>query len=322
MFLYTKEAPKGDIRKVYGETLLELGRKDPKLCVVDGDLSTSTKTAMFGKEFPERFFNVGIDEQNLIGVASGLAYDKDRVVFASSFAMFLTGRPWEVIRQHIGYNDLPVKLVATHAGITVGPDGASHQMNEDIAIMRAIPNIRVVVPADIHILKRVLYKAYETPGAFYIRLTREKFPIVYPENVEFELGKGFVLREGKDLTIVAIGLMVSHALDAATILKEKYGLQAEVIDPVSVKPIDTQLLVESAKKTGKVVTIEEHSVIGGLGEAVASELGENYPVPLKRIGIPDVFGESGTAQELLRKFELMPEQLAERIYNWYKNLEG
>jgi transketolase len=318
MFLYTKDAPKGDLRKVYGETLVELGKRDPKMCVVDGDLSTSTKTAMFGKEFPERFFNVGIDEQNLIGVASGLAYDKDRVVFASSFSMFLTGRPWEIIRQHIGYNELPVKLVATHAGITVGPDGASHQMNEDIAIMRAIPNMRVVVPADSNILKKILYKVYETPGPFYVRLTREKFPIVYPENVEFEIGKGHRLREGKDVTLVAIGLMVSHALDAATILEEKYGISAEVIDPVSVKPIDADLLVESARKTSKVVTIEEHSIIGGLGEAVASALGERYPVPLKRIGIPDTYGESGTAQELLRKFELMPEQLAERIYDWLK----
>ena len=318
MFLYTKDAPKGDLRKVYGETLVELGKRDPKMCVVDGDLSTSTKTAMFGKEFPERFFNVGIDEQNLIGVASGLAYDKDRVVFASSFSMFLTGRPWEIIRQHIGYNELPVKLVATHAGITVGPDGASHQMNEDIAIMRAIPNMRVVVPADSNILKKILYKVYETPRPFYVRLTREKFPIVYPEDVEFEIGKGHRLREGKDVTIVAIGLMVSHALDAATILEEKYGISAEVIDPVSVKPIDADLLVESAKKTSKVVTIEEHSIIGGLGEAVASALGERYPVPLKRIGIPDTYGESGTAQELLRKFELMPDQLAERIYSWLK----
>ena len=318
MFLYTKDAPKGDLRKVYGETLVELGKKDPKLCVVDGDLSTSTKTAMFGKEFPERFFNVGIDEQNLIGVASGLAYDKDRVVFASSFSMFLTGRPWEVIRQHIGYNELPVKLVATHAGITVGPDGASHQMNEDIAIMRAIPNMRVVVPADSNILKKILYKAYETPGPFYIRLSREKFPIVYPEDVEFEIGKGFVLREGKDVTIVAIGLMVSHALDTATILEEKYGISAEVIDPVSVKPIDVNLLVESAKKTSKVVTVEEHSTIGGLGEAVASALAESYPVPVKKIGIPDTYGESGSAEELLRRFELMPDQLAERIYNWLK----
>jgi len=186
--------------------------------------------------------------------------------------------------------------------------------------MRAIPNIRVVVPADIHILKKVLYKAHETPGAFYIRLTREKFPIVYPEDVEFELGKGHLLREGKDLTIVAIGLMVSHALDAATILKEKYGIEAEVIDPVSVKPIDGDLLVESARKTKKVVTIEEHSIIGGLGDAVLSVLGERYPVPVKKIGIPDVFGKSGTAQELLRKFELMPDQLAERIYKWLQNL--
>ena len=318
MFLYTKDAPKGDLRKIYGETLVELGKKDPKLCVVDGDLSTSTKTAVFGKEFPERFFNVGIDEQNLIGVASGLAYDKDRVVFASSFSIFLTGRPWEVIRQHIGYNELPVKLVATHAGITVGPDGASHQMNEDIAIMRAIPNMRVVVPADSNILKKMLYKAYETPGPFYIRLSREKFPIVYPENVEFEIGGGFLLREGRDVTIVAVGLMVSHALDTATILEEKYGISAEVIDPVSVKPIDVNLLAESAKKTSKVVTVEEHSIIGGLGEAVASALAESYPVPIKRIGIPDTYGESGTAGELLRKFELMPDQLAERIYNWLK----
>jgi len=318
MFLYTKDAPKGDLRKIYGETLVELGKKDPKLCVVDGDLSTSTKTAVFGKEFPERFFNVGIDEQNLIGVASGLAYDKDRVVFASSFSIFLTGRPWEVIRQHIGYNELPVKLVATHAGITVGPDGASHQMNEDIAIMRAIPNMRVVVPADSNILKKMLYKAYETPGPFYIRLSREKFPIVYPEDVEFEIGGGFLLREGRDVTIVAVGLMVSHALDTATILEEKYGISAEVIDPVSVKPIDVNLLAESAKKTSKVVTVEEHSIIGGLGEAVASALAESYPVSIKRIGIPDTYGESGTAGELLRKFELMPDQLAERIYNWLK----
>ena len=318
MFLYTKDAPKGDLRKIYGETLVELGKKDPKLCVVDGDLSTSTKTAVFGKEFPERFFNVGIDEQNLIGVASGLAYDKDRVVFASSFSIFLTGRPWEVIRQHIGYNELPVKLVATHAGITVGPDGASHQMNEDIAIMRAIPNMRDVVPADSNILKKMLYKAYETPGPFYIRLSREKFPIVYPEDVEFEIGGGFLLREGRDVTIVAVGLMVSHALDTATILEEKYGISAEVIDPVSVKPIDVNLLAESAKKTSKVVTVEEHSIIGGLGEAVASALAESYPVSIKRIGIPDTYGESGTAGELLRKFELMPDQLAERIYNWLK----
>jgi transketolase len=320
MFLYTKDAPKGDLRKVYGETLVHLGEKDPKMCVLDADLSTSTKTAMFGNKFPERFFNVGIDEQNLIGVASGLAYDKDRVVFASSFSMFLTGRAWEIIRQHVGYNELPVKLVATHTGITVGPDGASHQMNEDMAIMRAIPNIRVIVPADSNILKKILYKVYETPGPFYVRLTREKFPIVYPEDVEFEIGKGFVLKEGKDITLVAVGLMVSHALDAATILKEKYGIDAEVIDPVSVKPIDADLIAESAKKTGKVVTIEEHSTIGGLGDAVLEALSTKAPVPTMKIGIPDTYGESGTAQELLRKFELMPDQLAERIYKFLQKV--
>jgi transketolase len=320
MVLYTLSAPKGDLRKVYGETLVELGKRDPKLCVVDGDLSTSTKTALFGKTFPERFFNVGIDEQNLIGVASGLAYDKDRVVFASSFSMFLVGRAWEIIRQHIGYNELPVKLVATHTGITVGPDGASHQMNEDLALMRVIPNMKVVVPSDSNILKKILIKAYEEPGPFYIRLTREKFPIIYSENEEFEIGKGKLLREGKDVTIIAIGLMVSHALDCATILKEKYGIEAEVIDPLSIKPIDKELIVESAKKTGKVITIEEHSIIGGLGDAVLEVLGENFPVPLKKIGIPDTYGESGTAQELLEKFGLMPHQLAERVYEFLKRL--
>ena len=289
-------------RVSYGETLVELGAEHDDFVVLDADLAASTQTGMFQKAYPDRFFDVGIAEQNLMSLAAGIAAT-GRVAFASSFAMFAAGRAYEQIRNSIGYPHLNVKVAASHAGISVGEDGATHQCNEDIALMRSIPGMTVVVPADDVEARAAVRAAYETDGPFYLRLGRLAVPVVNdPKTYRFELGKGVVLREGTDLTIVACGLMVEAALKAADLLADK-GVSAEVINIHTIKPIDDELLRASAAKTGRVLTCEEHSIIGGLGDAVLSALSET-PVPLRKLGVRDEFGYSGPALELLHEFGL------------------
>ncbi len=295
-------AKKVATREAYGDTLMELGEKDPRIVVLDADLSKSTKTAGFGKAYPHRFFNMGIAEADMMGTAAGLA-TCGLIPFASTFAVFATGRVLDQVRNSIAYPSLNVKIAATHAGITVGEDGGSHQSVEDIALMRALPNMTVMVPADARETKKAIEAAVEREGPVYIRLGRSGVPMVSSEEDPFVLGKGSVLREGSDITIIAVGIMVSMALEAADSLSDK-GVQARVINLSTIKPLDSQLITESARATGLVVTAEEHSIIGGLGSAVAEVLGENCPVPLKRIGIQDVFGESGPPELLLEKYKL------------------
>ncbi|MEO2069147.1 MAG: transketolase family protein [Desulfurobacteriaceae bacterium] len=302
---------KVSLRDAYGDKLVELGKKDEKIVVLDADLSGSTKTSKFAKVFPERFFNAGVAEINMVNMAAGLAAS-GKIAFVSTFAMFATGRAWEAIRQTVCYPNLNVKVVCTHGGITVGEDGASHQALEDVANMRNIPNMRVIVPADDIEMKQVIETVAYTDGPFYVRLSREKFPRIFDENYKFKLGKGIVLREGKDVSVVANGVMTYFALLAAEKL-EKEGVSVEVIHMPTVKPIDVELLVESASKTKAVVTAEEHSIIGGLGSAVAETLVENCPVPMERLGVPDVFGLSGKAYELLDYFKLNDEGIIEKV---------
>lgn len=289
-------------REALGATLVELANEGVDVVAVEADLSKSTTTNKLEDAYPERFFNVGIAEANMIDVAAGLAV-AGKVPFTGSFAVFGVGRAYDQIRNTICYSGLNVKLTPTHAGITVGPDGGSHQMIEDIALTRVLPGMRVLVPADFNAAKAAIRCAATNPGPFYVRLGRATLPEVYPEGVEWELGKANILREGTDVTIVACGVMVAEALIAADILAEQC-VSAEVIDAATIKPIDSETLVASATKTGHVVTCEEHSVIGGLGSAVAEVLGEAHPVPLKRIGINDVFGTSGDPDELMEHFRL------------------
>jgi len=301
-------------RDAYGEKLLELGEKNKDIVVLDADLAKSTKTIQFGKRFPHRFFDMGIAEQSMIGTAAGLALS-GKIPFASTFAVFATGRVYDQLRMSVCYPKLNVKIVATHGGLTVGEDGASHQALEDIALARALPNMAVVVPCDAVETEKVIEFAAEYRGPMYVRLGRSKIPVINNENYSFNLGKGTVLKEGKDVTLVAAGIMVFLSLEAANILKEK-GIEAEVINMSTVKPLDGELLVESARKTGAVVTAEEHTVIGGLGGAVAEVLVENFPVPMERIGVRDVFGESGAPEELLEKYGLSAKYIvraAERV---------
>ena len=296
-----------DVKKVatrqsYGEELVALGAEHDDFVVLDADLAAATQTGRFRDAYPDRFFNAGIAEGNLMGVAAGIA-TTGRVAFASTFAMFAAGRAFEQIRNSIGYPHLNVKICATHAGISVGEDGASHQCNEDLALMRAIPGMTVVVPADDVEARAAVRAAYEHEGPVYMRLGRLAVPVFNdPQDYEFELGKGILLREGSDVTIVACGLMVQAALEAADLLAEK-GVSAEVINIHTIKPLDEELVRASAAKTGRVVTCEEHSVIGGLGDAVLAALAES-PVPVRKVGVNDVFGESGPAVDLLHKYGL------------------
>ncbi len=300
------------LRDAYGDTLVELGEKDERIVVLDADLSGSTKTVKFAKRFPERFFNMGIAEINMMNTAAGLA-TTGKIPFVSTFAIFGTGRAWEAVRQTICYPNLNVKIVCTHGGITVGEDGATHQALEDVANMRNIPNMKVVVPADDVETKEIIRNVAYADGPFYVRLTREKFPRIFQEGkVKFEVGKGHVLREGEDVTIIANGVMTSFALLAAELL-EREGIYAEVIHMAWVKPIDAELIVKSAKKTRAVITAEEHSIIGGLGSAVAEVLVENFPVPMERLGTPDVFGRSGKGWELLHYFKLDEKGIIEKV---------
>ena len=296
-----------DVKKVatrvsYGEALVELGAEHDNFVVLDADLAAATQTGKFKAAYPDRFYDVGIAEQNLMGVAAGIA-STGHVAFASTFAMFAAGRAFEQVRNSIGYPHLNVKIGATHAGISVGEDGATHQCNEDIALMRTIPGMTVIVPADDVEAKAAVRAAYEYDGPVYMRFGRLAVPVFNDlETYEFQLGKGIVLREGTDVTVVACGLMVAEALAAADELAEK-GVSAEVINIHTIKPLDEELVRASAAKTGHVVTAEEHSVIGGLGDAVLAALAES-PVPLRKLGVNDVFGESGPAVDLLHKYNL------------------
>ena len=302
-------------RESYGNALVELGKEHDDLIVLDADLANATKTGTFQKAFPERHYDCGIAECNMIGIAAGIA-TTGKVPFASTFAMFAAGRAYEQVRNSIGYPHLNVKIGATHAGISVGEDGASHQCNEDIGLMRLIPGMVVISPSDDVEAKAAVKAAYEYVGPVYLRFGRLGAPVINDRpDYKFELGKGIVLREGKDLTIVATGLMVSRALDAAETLAAE-GVDAEVINIHTIKPLDEELIVASAKKTGKVVTVEEHSVIGGLGSAVCDALADKAPTPVLKIGVQDVFGESGPAEELLHKYGLDAEGICGSIKAW------
>ncbi|OPX88030.1 MAG: 1-deoxy-D-xylulose-5-phosphate synthase [Pelotomaculum sp. PtaB.Bin104] len=294
-------------REAYGEALLQLGRENNDIVALDADLAKSTKSYDFGKTFPERFFDMGVAEQNMIGTAAGLAA-AGKIPFASSFAIFASGRAFEQVRNSVAYTRLNVKIGASHAGITVGEDGGSHASVEDIALMRVLPNMTVFVPADALETAGAVRAAAAIDGPVYIRLGRSAVPVLHEDGFRFEPGKAVVLREGTDVTIIATGIMVSAALESADKLAEK-GIQAGVLDIHTIKPIDVEAIVKSARKTGAVVTAEEHSIIGGLGGAVAEVLVEHYPVPLKRVGIQDKFGESGAPAELLEKFGLTPRHL-------------
>lgn len=293
-------------REAYGQALKKLAASNPNVVVLDADLSGSTKTAEFKKVCPERFFNVGIAEQDLIGTAAGLAI-AGKIPFASSFAMFAAGRAFEIIRNSVAYPRLNVKIAATHAGLTVGEDGASHQAIEDIAIMRSIPNMTVICPADCTEAEQAVLKAAEYDGPVYIRLGRAGVEDIFTEDYEFEIGKGVELMLGKDVTIVATGIMTEKALKAADVL-EAEGISASVINIHTIKPIDEELLQKYASITGAFVTAEEHSVIGGLGSAVLEALDE-CPVPLVRVGVKDTFGESGKPDELLKKYGLTEDDI-------------
>ncbi|MDD5645159.1 MAG: transketolase family protein [bacterium] len=296
-------------RDAYGEALVEAGKNNENIVVVDADLSASTKTAKFRKHFPDRFFNVGVAEQNLIDIAAGLS-TCGKIVFASSFALFATGRPWEQIRNTVAYSNLNVKIVASHGGISVGADGSSHQSLEDIAIMRVVPNMKVVVPCDANESYQAVLSAVAVPGPFYIRLGREKVPVITGSGNEFRVGKANVLKDGSDVTIIACGIMVDSAMKAADILA-KDGLKAAVIDMHTIKPIDTEIIMKYAEKTGCVVTAEEHNVIGGLGGAVCEFLSENHPLPVYRVGTRDCFGQSGEPVSLLQKYGMTPQDICE-----------
>lgn len=299
-------------RVSYGETLVELAAEHDDFVVLDADLAASTQTGMMKEAYPDRFFDVGIAEQNLMGVAAGIA-TTGRTAFVSSFAMFAAGRTYDQVRNSIAYPNLNVKICASHAGVSVGEDGATHQCNEDIALMRVIPNMTVIVPCDDVEARAAVRAAYELDGPVYMRLGRLAVPVVNDAgSYEFELGKGIVMREGTDVTVVACGLMVQAALEAADALAEK-GVSAEVIDMHTIKPIDADLIARSASKTGRVVTCEEHSIIGGLGSAVCDVLAERCPVPVRKVGVNDVFGVSGPANDLLHLYGLDAEGIVAAV---------
>lgn len=296
-------------RDAYGEALAKLGEENSNVVVLDADLSGSTKTSLFAKKFPERFFNMGIAEANMIGTAAGLAA-AGKIPFASTFAIFAVGRAWEQVRQSVAYPKANVKIVATHSGVTVGEDGGSHQSVEDIAIMRAVPNMTVIVPADGIETALAIQAAADFKGPVYIRLGRSKVPTIFDDSYKFAIGKGVLLRGGNDLTFIGTGLMTAQALLAAEILQTE-GVSARVIHVATVKPLDEELILAAARETGAVITAEEHSIIGGLGGAVAELLSEKCPVKLKRVGIKDRFGLSGKGDELLKYFGLLPENLVD-----------
>ena len=318
----TKKPPKKvATRESYGNALRELAEEFPDLVVLDADLAAATKTSIFKKAYPERHIDCGIAEANMMGVAAGLSL-VGKIPFVSSFAMFAAGRAFEQVRNSVGYPHLNVKIGATHAGITVGEDGASHQCNEDIALMRTIPGMVVMCPADDVEAKAAVRAALEYRGPVYIRFGRAAVPGINDRpDYRFEIGRGAVVRQGTDVTIVATGICVDSALGAAEKLAQE-GISAEVVSICTIKPLDEEIILRSAKKTGKVVTVEEHSVIGGLGSAVCETLSARFPVPVKRLGMQDVFGESGSAAELLRKYRLDAEGVYESVKESYPELSA
>lgn len=304
-------------RESYGQALADLGTEFEDVVVLDADLAAATKTGIFKKAHPERFIDCGIAESNMIGVAAGLA-TTGKVPFASSFAMFAAGRAFEQVRNSVGYPHLNVKIGATHAGISVGEDGATHQCNEDIALMRTIPGMVVISPSDDVEVKAAVRAAYKHQGPVYLRFGRLPVPIINDRpDYHFEIGKGVVLREGKDLTIITTGLPVSSCLEVADKLSEE-GIEAKVINIHTIKPLDEDLVVAAAKETGKVVTVEEHSIIGGLGSAVCEVLSEKAPTKVMKIGVNDTFGESGPAVELVKKYGLDTQSIYNRIKEFLK----
>lgn len=299
-------------RDAYGKALVELGKINPNIVVLDADLAVSTKTSLFGKAFPDRFFDMGIAEQDMISTAAGFA-SCGKIVFASTFAVFASGRAWDQIRVSVAYTRLNVKVVVTHGGITTGEDGATHQSTEDIAIMRALPNMTVLVPADAIETLKIIKELVKVHGPSYVRLSRGSTPLIYnDDNYEFKIGKGVIIREGKDATVIACGIMVAQALIAAEEL-EKEGIGVRVVNMHTIKPIDKELIVRCAKETGAVVTAEEHSIIGGLGGAVSEILVENTVAPMVRVGTKDMFGESGKPEELLEKYGLTPKEIISAV---------
>ncbi len=302
---------KKSTRQAYGEVLLELGKEKNNLFVMDADLSVSTKTCYFANKFPERFYNAGVAEQNMIGIASGLS-KTGKTVIVSTLAVFAPGRVFDQVRNTLVHSNCDVKIIATHAGISVGKDGSSHQSIEDIALARVIPGMRVIVPCDAVETKKVIRKVVNTKGPFYVRLGRADVPAVTSEETEFEIGKGYVLKEGKDVTLIGCGMTVFEIIKAADILAGE-NIDAEVINMSSIKPIDGDLILKSANKTKKIFTCEEHSIIGGLGSAVLETLEEKRDVFAKRIGIQDCFGESGLPEELFEKYGLSAAKIAEKV---------
>ncbi len=296
-------------RESYGNALVELGKEMPELVVLDADLAGATKTSIFKKAFPERHIDCGIAECDMVGVAAGLS-TMGFVPFASSFAMFAAGRAFEQIRNTVGYPHLNVKIGATHGGISVGEDGASHQCNEDFAVMRTIPGMVVMCPSDDVEAKAAVKAAAKHQGPVYMRFSRFASPVFHAEDYQFEIGKGEVLQDGTDVAIIATGLMVNEAIEAGKALAAK-GISARVINMCTIKPLDEALVLAAAKECGKIVTVEEHSIIGGLGEAVCSCLAEQCPVPVKRIGVNDEFGHSGPAGDLLKQFGLCADHIVE-----------
>ena len=308
-------------REAYGTALAEIAKYNDRIVALDADLSKSTKSADFKKEYPDRFFNAGIAEANMIGMAAGMAAS-GLIPFASTFAMFAAGRAFEQVRNSVGYPHLNVKIGATHAGISVGEDGATHQCNEDIALMRSIPGMVVINPSDDVEARAAVKAAYKYEGPVYLRFGRLAVPVINDrEDYKFEMGKGVVLREGKDLTIVASGLPVANCLEVAEKLSAE-GIEAKVINIHTIKPLDEDLIVAAAKETGKVVTVEEHSVIGGLGSAVCDALSAKAPTQVQKIGVNDVFGESGPALELLKKYGLDTDGIYEKVKEILKSNEG
>ena len=303
-------------RKQYGRALVELGKERGDVVVLDADLSSSTRTADFASAFPERFFNCGIAEQNMIDTAAGLAAS-GKTVFVSTFAVFGTGRCYDQIRQSVAYPKLNIKIVASHAGITVGGDGASHQIIEDIALMRVLPNMAVIVPVDSNETYNVVKAVAKTKDPVYVRIGRADVPTVTDKDTPFEMSKANVMRDGKDVTLIGCGILVSKCLEAAEELA-KHGIDARVINLHTIKPLDEKTVVKAARETGGVVTAEEHSVMMGMGSAVAMCLVENFHVPMKRVGIPDVFGESGACNELMEKYGLTIENIVEAAHDVMK----
>lgn len=302
---------KKSIREAFGKKLEALGSEYPNLVVLDADLAASTQTKFFAKAFPERFFDVGIAEQDLITTAAGLALT-GKISFAAAFAVFITGRAYDQVRMSVCYQKANVKLIGTHGGVTVGEDGATHQALEDISLMRGLPNMTVIVPADCRECEQVLEYAVEHDGPVYIRIARNSLPDIYPENYKFNPGKAVVLKEGTDVTLISNGDVLVETLKAAEILAEK-NINAEVISLPVVKPLDSETIVRSVKKTGCAVTIENHSIYGGIGSAICECLAENYPAKVLRIGTNDTFGQSGEANELLKIYGLDSESIANKV---------